>query len=123
MNYKLGDNLPGPGDHETWGPVTHPSDPRYNDPTESPAFEEMKDTLYRERIQDFNGYFIESFGEASDEWLKELSQLVLKWSDAPTDRIMDIEITIGRMVASRIADYCTPPDDEVLDAIQGDGGE
>jgi hypothetical protein len=33
MRHRYGNGpMPGPGDPETWGPVTHPSDPRYEPP-------------------------------------------------------------------------------------------
>ena len=76
-----------------------PRSPNYNDPTESAAFEEMKDTMSRNRVADINGYFIESFGESTDKWLRELSRLVLDWGDVPSDRTKDIEIEIGMMIA------------------------
>ena len=100
-----------------------PRSPFYNDPTESVAFEEEKDTLYRSRIADINGYFIEAFSESSDEWLRELSNLVLLWGDSSSDRVKDVEIEIGRLVARRIDEYCTPDDDDVLESLAGDGGE
>ena len=100
-----------------------PRSPFYNDPTESVAFEEEKDTLYRSRIADINGYFIEAFSESTDEWLRELSNLVLLWGDLSSDKVKDVEIEIGRLVARRIDEYCEPDDDEVLESLAGDGGE
>ena len=95
-----------------------PRSPFYNDPTESKEFEEAKDSIYREKVADFNGYFVESFGETSDEWLKALSQLCLKWGDSPADRVKDIEIEIGRMVARMVDEYCQPSDDEVIEYLK-----
>jgi len=94
-----------------------PRSPFYNDPTETTAFAEAKEVLYREKIADINGYFTESITEASDEWLKELSNLVLLWGDSPSDKVKDIELLIGRLVARRVDEYCTPDDDEILEAI------
>ena len=97
-----------------------PRSPFYNDPTESVAFEEEKEVIYRERVSDINGYIIESIGESSDEWLRELSNLVLLWGDSPSDKVNDVEIRIGKMVARRIDEYCTPDDDAVLDSLNKD---
>ena len=100
-----------------------PRSPFYKNPLESALAEYTKERLYREKIADINGYFTESITEASDEWLKELSNLILQWGDSPSDKVKDVELLIGRLVARRVDEYCTPADDEVLEAVEGDGGE
>ena len=108
-------NMPGPGDPETWGPCAgHPLDPRTVHIEETAAYEEAKDSVYREKVSDIGGYFIESIGEASDEWLKELSQLCIKWGDSPSDKVKDVELEIGRLVARRVDEYCDPGHEEIM---------
>ena len=120
-------NLPGPGDEETWGPCTgHPNDPRTPEAVENTdIFQGVKEDLYRKKVQDLNGYFIESLTESTDEWLKQLSDLCLQWGDVPADRVKDIELEIGRLVARRVDEYCSPDDDEVREAMPepDDGGD
>jgi hypothetical protein len=100
-----------------------PRSPFCDDPTESPAFEDMKQSIYRERVQDINGYFIECFSESSDNWLEELSALVLSYADSPSDRVRDIEVAIGKKIAEHLDEYCTPSDDEVVEALEAYGDD
>ena len=95
-----------------------PRSPFYHDITETAAYEDAKDSVYREKVSDINGYFIESICEASDEWLKELSQLCLKWGDSPSDKVKDVELEIGRLVARRVDEYCDPDHEEIMDYLE-----
>ena len=100
-----------------------PRSPFYNDPTDSPEFEDKKHAICKSRIRDINGYFIESFSESPDALLKSLAELVVGWLEAPSGQDKDIEVKIGQMVVSQVCGYCTPDDDEVLESLAGDGGE
>ena len=69
-------NMPGPGDEVTWGPCTnHPMDPRT-----PPDFVESGRALsdFVDRLQDLNGYLVESFSEAPDGKLQELADAIEK---------------------------------------------
>ena len=94
-----------------------PRSPFYNDPTETAEFWDAKEELYRKRVSDVPGWFTDSFGETSDEWMKELSDLVLKWGESPSDRTKDFEVEIGRMVARMVDEYCYPSDEDVIEAL------
>ena len=122
MRYKYPfTNMPGPGDPETWGPCTgHPGDPRTVDKTETPEFEDERLLITKERILDIRGYHLESFSEAPDEWAAGLAKLVIQWLDAPSDRLKAIETDIGVLVAVQLTGYCTPTDEDVLEALGGD---
>lgn len=89
------------------------NDPRapYNqtDILETDAAEE----LHVKRIEDINGYFVESLTEASDQWLAELSTLVKQWFESPQSSTQDFEILIGKKVAERVVEYCSPSEDDV----------
>lgn len=50
----------------------------------------------------------EAISESSDDWWGRLIELGVDWSDAPTDRVMDIEIEAGQMVLDRMVNYCIP---------------
>mgnify|MGYP001826953003 FL=1 len=113
-------NMPGPGDPETWGPCTgHPGDPRTVDPTETAEFEEKQREMWEERISDINGWFIEAIGETNDATLKRLSDKVLACDDPPTEKQLQ---DIGRMLYVMQELYNWPKDEDVIEALSGDGG-
>ena len=65
-------NLPGPGDPETWGPCTgHPMDPRT--PDIDGQFDDMREQMFRDRMEDAE-YWVDAFGEASNEQIEALCQ-------------------------------------------------
>ena len=65
-------NLPGPGDEETWGPCTgHPMDPR--SPDIDGVFDDMRERMFHRRMEDTE-YWVDAFGEASNEQLDALRQ-------------------------------------------------
>jgi len=97
-----------------------PKSPFYVDPTESVKFEDNCLEITKARISDSGGYLLESFSEAPEKWLSVLSDLVIEWVEAPSDKEADITRVIGAMVAVQISGYCTPTDDEVLEALGGD---
>ena len=99
-----------------------PGSPFYVDPTESVEFEDKRLEITNDRINDSGGYLLESFSEAPEKWLSVLSDLVIEWVEAPSDREADITRVIGAMVAKQISGYCTPTDDEVLETLGGDDG-
>jgi len=105
-------NMPGPGDEETWGPCTgHPLDPRTPEPIENTdEFADMKESMQEERIKDINGWFIESFSEAPDATLKELSDCVLAGDN----------LRVGDIVSDLVHRYCTPDDEDVREAMGND---
>ena len=81
-----------------------PRSPFYDDPTETPAFEETRTELMERRIQDVEGSFLESFTEADTSRLKELSEAVLLPADQKSS------IRIGDITRQLIEDYCMPKD-------------
>ncbi len=101
-----------------------PRSPFYVDKTESAEFEDERLEITKERICDLGGYHLEAFSEAPDEWAAGLAKLVIEWMMAPTGYMTsDLESDIGHMVAKQVAGYCTPTDEEVLEALEGDGCE
>lgn len=96
-------DLPGPGDEATWGPCrNHPLDPRTPDMNDE-AYATTRTELLQERIGDVEGWFVESFSQASPEQLKALSDAVEAQND------IQIRVAINRIVY----DYCSPSDEDV----------
>ena len=73
---------------------------------------EQKEKIYRDRMNDINGWFLEAITEDSDAWKARLSGLCQDWSDCPSNRINELERAIGHMVATRTNYYCTPDEEE-----------
>ena len=58
-------DLPGPGDPETWGPCTgHPLDPRTED--ETALYDAVVERIFSERMEDLS-WFMDAFSEAGPE--------------------------------------------------------
>jgi len=87
---------------------------------DSPEFEDERLELTKERIRDLGGYHLEAFSEAPDEWAARLAELAIQWIEAPSDRLKAIETDIGVLVAVQLTGYCTPTDEDVLEALGGD---
>lgn len=85
-----------------------PGSPFYDDPTETIEFENEKERQYFEKLDDTNGWFIESFSQAEDSRLIELAEAL----KLPPDEKSSIRI--GDIVRQLVEDYCQPSDDEVL---------
>ena len=97
--------IPGPGDPETWGPcMSHPGDPRTEDMTETPEWEDTKEQMTNERIRDLNGCLVESITEASDMNLSELAEAI----------IIGDALRVGDIVIDLAHRYCTPSDEDIL---------
>jgi hypothetical protein len=88
-----------------------PGSPFYDDPTDSPDFEDKREELTIDRIQDVEGTFLESFTEADTLRLQELSEAVLLPADEKSS------IRIGDIVRQMAEDYCTPTDEQVLEEL------
>ena len=54
----------------------------------------------------------EAISESDDEWWEELIELAVDWSDAPSDRVLPLEIEAGHRVLKRMVYYCTPREEE-----------
>ena len=114
-------NLPGPGDQETWGPCTgHPGDPRTEDRTESVAFEDTKQEM---REKNMGGLAAEALSEMSQLTEKRLSEAVMTY-EIGTDVYLRTmaKLEIGEIVWSVVHNYCVPTDEDVIEALGGDDG-
>ena len=120
MKYKYPyTNMPGPGDEETWGPCTgHPGDPRTEDITESPEYEAMFNRLLDDQAS-VPDICIEAVGELSALTAKRISDAFLEHRKDP-EKLSHL-LEIGRIVYVAIERYCTPDQEDVIAAIEGDG--
>ena len=97
----------------------------YNDPnapwnqediTESLAFEDKRIEMQDERINDLNGYLIESITERSDADLKKMAKYAMDASEHAS-------ILLGKLVRDWILQGTEPSDDEVIDELQQEPDE
>jgi hypothetical protein len=94
-----------------------PRSPNYDDPIDTPAFEDKREEMSKERIQDVAGYFLESFTEAEMTQLQELVDAVL----APASE--QSSWRIGDIVRDLVEGYCTPTDEQVLEELNQEPDE
>ena len=95
------------------GSFNDPSAPwNQEDITESDAFADKREEMTDMYIKDLNGSLIESFTEASTDTLIGLSVLLRM---PKTD---DTYKSIGKYVRRMVIYYCTPPDDEIIEAME-----
>jgi hypothetical protein len=89
------------------------------DPTESDEFQAMRERMVMERADDINGWFRESLSEASEGTLKRLSTLFKEMYEAD-DFSAEKRAEIGTIVYVMLEIGCTPPEDEILEALELD---
>ena len=105
-----------PDDIRSWD--HDPRSPFYNDPTETSEFEEKQREMWEERMTD-PGWISEAVGEAPDTTMIRLGKAVLECSDPPTTEQL---AKIGRIVLVMQEVYNWPKDEDVIEALSGDGG-
>jgi len=69
--------------------------------------EQAIEKIVRKRLA-YDGWAEEAISESSDEWWAEMKELAIDWMDAPSDRLISLEIDAGHRVLKRIVNYCTP---------------
>ena len=100
--------LASTGDASTWEPCTgHPNDPRTPDLSETPEFKATQDELMSDRVNDLNGYLMESFTEAEGHQKKALADAYLNG---------DI-LMLGIIAKDLITNKCTPSESDVQDLL------
>ena len=90
-----------------------PRSPFYDEPTESAAFEDKKDDMIQERLDDLTGWFLESITESSDENLTELRNAI-EAGDS---------LKAGDIVSDMVYRYITPKDEDVLEVLNQEPDE
>ena len=97
-----------------------PRSPFYDDPTESPEYEAMFDRLLTDQAS-VPDICIEGIGEIDALTAKRVSDAFLAHRNDDDELVRLIEI--GRIVYLAIERYCTPDQEDVLSALEGDGHE
>ena len=97
-----------------------PRSPFYNDPTESPEYEDMFNRLLDDQAADPD-ICIEAVGEVDAETARRLSDEFL--AHRKDNEKLSHLLNIGRIVYVAIERYCMPDQEDVIAAIEGDGGE
>ena len=92
--------------------------PFYSDPTESPEYEAMFNRLLDDQAS-VPDICIEAVGELSALTAKRISDAFLEHRKDP-EKLSHL-LEIGRIVYVAIERYCTPDQEDVLAAIEGDG--
>jgi len=101
-------DLPGPGDPETWGPCTgHPMDPRT--PDEEGLFDDMREQLFRERMGDTE-YWVDALAEADKFRIDALRQAYA---------LHDMPGLVGALFAI-CHDWMVPTDGEIWERIEAE---
>ena len=104
---------------DNYAPGTYNSpDAPWNQPEpveDTDEFADKKQEMVSERISIKGGWLAESFMEAPGLFYSQLSTLLV---DLPDGEISDK--MIGLAVRQMAVSYCTPPDDEVIDALEAD---
>jgi len=80
-------------------------------------YEDVVEEMYLERLQDINGWFIESLTEAPDEFLVKLSECMQQWVTGPASHDKDIEVMVGKMILNRFESYCLPVEDDLTEEL------
>ena len=96
-----------------------PRSPFYNDPTDCAAFEDKKQEILEERMQDIE-YFRDSLSEMAELTEGRLSKAVLAYETGTDIELRTLaKLEIGEIVWSVVHNYCEPDDDEVIEAMDG----
>ena len=74
--------------------------------------EQAIEKIVRQRLDIYNDWAEEGISESDFEWWAEMKKLAVDWLDAPSDRILDLEIDAGHRVLKRMVEYCTPREDD-----------
>ena len=70
--------------------------------------EQAIEKIFLTRMRFETDYPQEGISEADEKWWREVIALGRDWSDAPTDRLIGLEVAAGHMFLKRMVDYCTP---------------
>ena len=84
---------------------------------DSQEFEDEANRIFKERMEDYDGWFLDSFTQASDEELAYLSKLIVESRNAPLDKTSDYQRSISDAVYKLVTNYCEPDDTEVLEFL------
>ena len=105
-------------DYYPAGAYNDPNAP-YNQPDpieDTDVFADKRQELIDERVKDINGYLIESIAEAGTEFLVKVAVIIS--SDMPDDKLSDQ--ILGAAIREQVIKYCTPPDFEVIEALEAE---
>jgi len=103
-----------------------PRSPFYNDATETAEFEAKQREMWEERMTDA-GWISEAVCEASDYTILRLGEACLECEQPPVEAwgadFTEKLAKIGLIVFVLQERYNWPKDEDVIEALKGDGGE
>lgn len=108
--YRNMNNIPGPGDPETWGPCTnHPLDPRTPDAQfDEDVIEEKRLEMANARLKDSTDWLREAFSEADEQKLLQMWVAAFSADDPKL---------VGHLATQLMADYVLPSEEEAAEAL------
>jgi len=98
----------GPGDEETWGPVTHPMDPRQPLEADEIVREEARLEIIDQRVMKDIGVLTKAIEESDDATLRKL------WKGYYLEDTKALIEAVGEIIQ-----HCAPDDEQITDHIRG----